>query len=199
MPVEGCKMYYQRIHDLPHGRYSSELYAQLQTIDLDDLSSNKDSANVLLGLLYLRCGGIDEAHDIVTPYSWSSPESFAAGPPVLHSPAHQDACYAHAMVHRREGQHVGEFGTGWNNSSYWFGTVGTHPIYSKVYDFANTQAQKNPILQQHIAAFGNAWNPRQFLKLCETAVAKMDKNLGDFCQDIIHEEWSLLFEYCNQR
>ena len=31
------------------------------------------AADVLVGLLYLAGGGLDEAHDIVLPYSWDAP------------------------------------------------------------------------------------------------------------------------------
>jgi len=196
MPLEGCKMYYRKIQDLPSGRYSAELCEKLGSLDLDDISPNKDAVAILLGLLYLRCGGVDEAHDIVTPYSWASPEGFATGPPVRNSTAAQDACYAHAMVHRREGEHVGEFGTGWNNSSYWFGTVGAHPVYSQVYERAYELSRGNSELQHHMQAHGGAWQPRKFLKLCEEGVRSKDKAVADFCREVANTEWRCLFDYC---
>jgi hypothetical protein len=55
--------------------------------------------DVLLGLLYLACGGLDEAHALVTPHSWPSSTSFA-GAPIRNSPVAKQATYAHAMVHR---------------------------------------------------------------------------------------------------
>ena len=72
------------------------------------------------------CSGLDEAHNIVLPYSWGQPTA-QAGPPVPDSPASQESSYCHALVHRKEGEHDGELGlTGWSNSCFWFKTTGQH-------------------------------------------------------------------------
>ncbi len=139
-------------------------------------------------LLQLACGGLDECHDRITPFSWDSYTLFG-GPPVLPSLLHllrscahseqsacfcacnansvgfqcvggrregcvslksclietclqsgqvegsiarDDATYIHHLVHMREGQHPGEFGTGWNNAGFWAGSVGSHPTFEQV-------------------------------------------------------------------
>ena len=74
----------------------------------------------------LDISGLDEAHNIVLPYSWGQPTT-QAGPPVSDSPASQESSYCHALVHRKEGEYDGELGlTGWNNSCFWFRTTGQH-------------------------------------------------------------------------
>lgn len=51
-----------------------------------------------------------------------------AQPPIRGSPAAQEAAYVHALVHRWEGTHEGEFGTGFNNANYWYRAAGHHPV-----------------------------------------------------------------------
>jgi len=52
--------------------------------------------------------GLDEAHDIVLPFSWPSPTF--AGPSIPNSPAAKESEYCHAMIHRKEGDFIGELG-----------------------------------------------------------------------------------------
>lgn len=60
------------------------------------------AARLVLGLLYLAVGGLDEAHAIA---------QIAAS---------REGHYLHAMLHRQEGSAPGEAGlTGWANSMYW--------------------------------------------------------------------------------
>ena len=57
----------------------------------------------------------------------------SAGPPVLNSPASKESEYAHAMVHRKEGGHLGELGlVGWDNACYWFGRTSYHDNFPEV-------------------------------------------------------------------
>lgn len=82
-----------------------------------------DHARVAVALLLLGGGGTDECHALVTPLSWPDGTTFG-GPPKPGSAAAAEATYAHALVHRREAWHPGEFGTGWHNSAFWYGSVG---------------------------------------------------------------------------
>lgn len=77
-------------------------------------------ADCLAGALLTACGGLDAAHNIVTPLSWGSFTPYA-GKPVACSPCEAaDASYVHAMIHRQEGSADGEFGTGFSNANYWY-------------------------------------------------------------------------------
>lgn len=51
---------------------------------------------------------------------------------VFDSSAQDDATYIHHLVHMREGQFPGEFGTGWNNAGFWAGSVDDHPTFPQV-------------------------------------------------------------------
>ncbi|GLI71328.1 hypothetical protein VaNZ11_016449 [Volvox africanus] len=74
-------------------------------------------ARVVAGLLYVACGGLDQAHNLVTPLCWGAPTPYA-GKPITGSPAAQDASYVHALLHRSEGLNDGEFGSGFSNANY---------------------------------------------------------------------------------
>lgn len=43
----------------------------------------------------------------------------APGKPIVNSPAAAEASYVHAIIHRQEGQCIGEFGSGFSNANYW--------------------------------------------------------------------------------
>lgn len=62
-------------------------------------------AQVAIALLYLACGGLDEAHNLVTPLSWPLKTDFG-GKPVKGSPANAEASYAHALIHRQVDYHT---------------------------------------------------------------------------------------------
>ena len=82
-------------------------------------------------MLYLACEGVDEAHNLVIPYSVDIEQW--TGPPILNSPAIKESEYCHAMVHRKEGEIFGELGmVGFNNCKFWFGKTGFHPLYRYV-------------------------------------------------------------------
>ena len=205
IPIIGQRMYYKKTSSLNSNRLN-DISSKIETIDFDGLSSasSQHHFSVFKGLLYLGIGGLDECHNLVTPYSWSSFTSFG-GKPVYNSKASQNASYAHALVHRSEGQYIGEFGTGWNNSSFWFGSTGKHSLFPNVSKHAyntaiNDKGFKN---DKNIVKFtkslkNNKWNPDGFLDLCELSVDKNDKILMKYCQDIINFEWKSLTMHCYQ-
>lgn len=165
----------------------------------EDVQENASHmASVVAALLYLACGGLDEAHNLCTPYSWGSPTPYS-GRPVRGSPAAQEASYVHALVHRFEGGHVGEFGTGWSNANYWYGATGKHPIHKDLLQKTKELAEGNPPLEKYVANFGPNWDPYKFVSLCAQAASTKDENLLNFCQAVAKAEWKLLFDYCCDR
>ncbi|PNH08206.1 hypothetical protein TSOC_005291 [Tetrabaena socialis] len=84
-------------------------------------------ARVVAGLLYVACGGLDQAHNLVTPLCWGAATPYG-GRPIAGSPAAADAAYVHALVHRAEGLHDGEYGSGFSNANYWYFAAGSHPV-----------------------------------------------------------------------
>lgn len=90
---------------------------------LRDLDPNDWSQRVLTALVLLGNGYTDEAHNLVVPLSWPQDTPYGLGPVVyehVEPTTRRLASYTHALVHRHEGGHIGEFGmVGWMNANYW--------------------------------------------------------------------------------
>lgn len=93
--------------------------------------SRSRHADCIAGALLAAVGGLDAAHNIVTPLSWRSFTPYA-GKPVACSPMEAaDASYVHALIHRQEGSADGEFGSGFSNANFWHRTAaGAHASQS---------------------------------------------------------------------
>lgn len=103
---------------------------------LDELFGNDDDESAHFGyiataLVVLGHGLVDEAHSLVTPFSWPDEIHFNHGPVRYHkvSPSIRTyATYTHCLVHRYETDHIGEFGmTGWANANFWGNAVMNSP------------------------------------------------------------------------
>jgi len=110
----------QEIHD------DNDLILPLSPMDI--LNNDDDKAimdnpffRVALGLLHsLRLGFADECHALITPCSWADDTAFGYGPPTPSTNAEAAAIYAHCLLHRWEGSHVGEFhAPGCTNAMFW--------------------------------------------------------------------------------
>lgn len=77
--------------------------------------------------LLAAVGGLDAAHNLVTPLSWGSWTAYAGKPVHCTPPEAADAAYCHAMIHRQEGSADGEFGSGFTNANYWYKTASGAP------------------------------------------------------------------------
>ena len=91
-------------------------------ITLNNNDESRDNIITALALIFLGNGMGDEAHDLITPLSWSEDTYF--GGPTLCSEAEDAvvsmASYVHSLVHRKEGFAQGEFGMiGYQNANYW--------------------------------------------------------------------------------
>ena len=142
--------------------------------------------------------GLDEAHDIVLPYSWPSPTF--CGPPVPNSPAANESEYCHAMVHRLEGPNLGELGMyGYDNACFWFGRTGRHRLFPEVQKTSIEIAKEFKDGQKYIASISKGdWSPDDFTLMCRDALANDDKDLWDYCNRVTNMEWNLLFQECNK-
>ena len=218
--VYGAKLEYRSTKALAStSKRKYALYDRIATMDLckdSALSSNTQKrhyAQLTKGLLYIGVGALDEAHNIVTPLSWPSRASWADSAPISIKDAtlKGTACYAHALVHRGEGQYVGEFGTGWNNSQYWFANVpNKHPVYGTVSDAARSiVTQRNSStstdfgshrrIVKFVGTMGGSkrmWNAGSFVDLCEIAVDNKDALLVNYCEQVINQEWKALLDFC---
>jgi hypothetical protein len=141
-----------------------------------------DHARVALACLLLGGGGADEAHALVTPLCWPEATSFG-GQPVEGSAARVEATYVHALVHRREAFHIGEFGTGWHNSAFWFGGLASHlesasllsPVSAAARAAAAAAADAGcsravEWCDDNGVRAGSAWSPRVFNGLCHQVI-----------------------------
>lgn len=209
------KMMYRGLSDLDSGRLPSvleNLSREDVVMEYKEKGSRVNSApltleeahmsDVVLALLYLSCGGLDEAHDIVLPYSW--PEyTCMGGKPVLDSPASQESEYCHALVHRQEGEHVGELGMlGWSNACFWFSKTGRHQLFPSIKKNAIAIVKEHyPDNMNYVEMLGGQnkdWDPDVFTELCQKATAG-DKKLVNFCEKVINMEWKTLLDHCNEK
>lgn len=77
-----------------------------------DIANGGDFAEVAWATLRLGVGALDPAHSMLTPLSWPSPCPFNYSEPKKGGPAEKPAAVLHSLIHRFEGNNVGEFGTG---------------------------------------------------------------------------------------
>jgi hypothetical protein len=105
-----------------------ELFPESDLKDDDEHNGRSRHFGVVsTALILLGHGLVDEAHSLVTPYSWPEDMHFNHGPVLYHTvntAVQTYATYAHSLVHRHEGFHTGEFGMqGWQNANYWSNAV----------------------------------------------------------------------------
>jgi len=133
-------MYYEPIQSLKTLRHPQNIPPELvpifsrgihETIHDLTLSSSDESVdrtykkhNVMLALALILLGNgfMDEAHDLITPLSWSE-DTYFGGPTMIHEAEDSVvmiASYSHSLLHRREGYAQGEFGMiGYQNANFW--------------------------------------------------------------------------------
>jgi len=156
-----------------------------------------DRAEVGAAVLCLILGGVDEAHNLVTPHSWPAPTSFG-GSPKRSSKVRQEAAYCHVIVHRMEGENIGEFGTGFNNSNYWIGNAfgnGSHEIFPQLKERAAGVFTGCTEAESALRSMGRDWDPRAFNNLCAKALRSGNQALLDSCSVMQAQELRLLFNH----
>ncbi|EFJ48918.1 hypothetical protein VOLCADRAFT_117381 [Volvox carteri f. nagariensis] len=193
--------YPERVQAVLHYLEANPMRLQSIPMPATAAAAAEHYARVVAGLLYVACGGLDQAHNLVTPLCWGSPTPYG-GPPVPGSPAAQDAAYVHALVHRAEGLHDGEFGTGFSNANY---SMRRH-------------AAGDEHLEKLAASHGDTFSPAKWVAVCsQAAAAGAGRQLGQsgvswrhhnpqqpqkqpataaWCEDVMAEEWRALLEHC---
>ena len=147
----------------------------------------------------MKFTGLDEAHDIVLPYSLSAPSY--AGDPILDSPAAKESEYCHALIHRKEGEHIGELKIrGWDNACFWFGKTSYHSLFPQVrlaaIDIAEKAGQVAEPMLSELRSQPD-WHPDWFTNTCQKAVLDRSESAEKVCSEITNAEWKMLFENCN--
>ena len=165
---------------VPQNAWSRELTDTLEAASLDELFDgaslkNTTFAEAIKSGLLLWNDALDESHTISQGL------------------ADQTGSYWHGIMHRREPDYP--------NSKYWFGRVGSHPIFpalrERSLELFNETANPSDALTevgQAIAAQEN-WDSYQFVDWCQAAEGDSDSDVIGFLQQVQAEEIKLLLAY----
>lgn len=165
---------------VPQKAWSNELTNTLEAASLDELFDgaslkNTTFAEAIKSGLLLWNDALDESHTISQGL------------------ADQTGSYWHGIMHRREPDYP--------NSKYWFGRVGTHPIFpalrERALELFNETANPSDMLTEigkAITAQEN-WDSYQFVDWCQAAEGDSDSDVTGFLQQVQAEEIKLLLAY----
>jgi hypothetical protein len=165
---------------VPQNAWNTELTDALESAPLDELFQGESLKNSTFGEaiksgLLLWNDALDESHTI-------SQELM-----------NQTGSYWHGIMHRREPDY--------SNSKYWFGRVGTHPIFPELREraIALCKETSNPSdalaqIAQTIEAQEN-WDAYQFIDWCQTTENDPSSDVTQFLQQVQAEEIKLLLAY----
>ena len=165
---------------VPQKAWNSELTDTLESLSLDELFEgeslkNTTFAEAIKSGLLLWNDALDESHNISQELG------------------NQTGSYWHGIMHRREPDY--------SNSKYWFGRVGTHPIFPALREralelFEEIQNPSDALadLGQTIAA-QEEWDAYQFIDWCQAAEGDSDSDVTRFLQQVQAEEIKLLLAY----
>lgn len=165
------------------------------------LGVETDAIQVAKALLFYAADALDESHSSALRISMSKKYKDSAGM------TKADSNYAHALLHRQEGDILGPEGiskehpdglSGWINSKGWFGRTklaakGEHPLYPAVLVAARKLAGSTKFAEKLTAM--QAWDPDAFIDFCEEATAAKDQGSLEFVRQLINTEWKMLLEH----
>ena len=165
---------------VPQNAWSRELTDTLEGASLDELFDgaslkNTTFAEAIKSGLLLWNDALDESHTISQGL------------------ADQTGSYWHGIMHRREPDYP--------NSKYWFGRVGSHPIFPalrerslELYNETVNPSDALTEIGEAITAQEN-WDSYQFVDWCQAAEGDSDSDVIGFLQQVQAEEIKLLLAY----
>lgn len=165
---------------VPDDVWNSELSEEIVSVSSEELLSGesvKDEtyAGAIKSGLLLWNDALNDSHDISQGLS------------------NNTGSYWHAIMHRREPDY--------SNAKYWFGRVGTHPIYSEVREGALALFKETADPSAALSDIGDKieshehWDPYQFIDWCEAAAEDLSSDVTQFLQQVQVEEIKLLLAY----
>ena len=165
---------------VPEKEWDTELTKQIQntsSADFFDDQTSKDSSSgdiVRIGLLVWN-DAYDKPHGMLQDINSKT------------------GSYWHAILHRREPDY--------SNSQYWFGRVGSHPIFptlrKRVLDFLEEDSSESSQLASYAEEIEGKdnWDAPQFVDWCQAAEQNPNAEVIEFLQKAQVEEIKLLLEY----
>ncbi len=150
------------------------------------MASKLDAATVERAFAHARVARRDMA-DACLAGAWLYHDFLNRSHTISQSISDATGSYWHGIMHRREPD--------FSNAGYWFRRVGSHAIFADLASAARELAAASGSLHSaRWLADVNAWDPFQFIGLCEACYHSPGED-QTLCRRVSLVEWRLLFDH----